>query len=217
VLARSYNHLLRVQKGNVGLDDVRSFVTRAQSGSVLVITVQCHPTGYDVDAPRRNIDSLAEEIGFDRIDPTLDDTSLVGWNAAGLFRRIILNEVAVALQNVNDVRSPAQKMHFEQILHFHYKDGAQMLTVGGVLFDAGQRGLFDLCGFEGLDFVRRGDEFFKIDIPKLTRKEIRSLDAQMPLTDETALLCGTIPERDARQHMKIYRYFPHFVAADLQH
>lgn len=83
-----------------------------------------------------------------------------------------------------------------------------MMTVGLVFHDAGQNGLFDLCGFDDLDFVRNDDEAFEISIPKLTPNEIKKLEAQMPLTLDAPLARGSIPERDAAQYARLYRYFP---------
>jgi hypothetical protein len=96
----------------------------------------------------------------------------------------------------------------EQILNFHYSDGANMLTVAWVIFDEGQRPLFELCNFSALEFVRSGVEAFRIDIPKITAPEVRSLARQLPLPNGKTIERGSIPEGDANQYLKLYRYFP---------
>jgi hypothetical protein len=200
------------------LDDVRSFVTRATTGSVLIVTVQCQPERFDDKNSRRHMQTLAQELGGDRVDPGLDDRALLGWNAAELFRKIIRNEIDAALEKLNGVRPDAQKMEFEQIFYFQYKDGAQMLTVGGVLFDRGQRPIFDSCAFRDLDFVRTGekrDQPFRIEIPKLTPREMKILERQMPLLPDKDPVIGTIPEQDAKQYVRIYRYFANLAVVDL--
>jgi hypothetical protein len=194
------------------LDDVRHFVSNAPSGSVLVVTVQCQPEAFNAAEPRKKVTTLANQIGVERVDPNLDDTAMLGWGCAELFRKIIVNEIAATLEKLNGVRAPSQKMQFEQIVYFQYQDGARMLTVGGILFDRGQKPIFDQCAFSELDYYRNGDRPFRIDIPKLTQREIGFLDRQMPLGAPTTPVLGSIPERDARQYVQIYRYFPNVVA-----
>jgi hypothetical protein len=194
------------------LDDVRYFVAHAPSGSVLVVTVQCNPEKFDSTSPRKHVTKLANEIGAEKVDPALDDEALLGWGCADLFRRIIFNQIAATLAMLNGVRSESQKMQFEQTVYFQYEDDARMMTVGGVLFDRGQKLIFDQCAFSDLEFYRAGEEPFRIDIPKLTTKEIAFLDRQMPLALGENLTLGSIPLRDAQQYIRIYRYFPNFVA-----
>jgi hypothetical protein len=194
------------------LDDVRHFVAKSPSGSVLVVTVQCNPEKFDSTSPRKNVNALANEIGAEKVDPSLDDEALLGWGCADLFRRIISSQIAATLDTLNGVRSEPQKMQYEQTAYFQYEDDARMMTVGGVLFDRGQKLIFDQCAFADLDFYRAGAEPFRIDIPKLTSKEIAFLDRQMPLPAGTTPVLGSIPSRDAQQYVRIYRYFPNFVA-----
>jgi len=196
----------------VVLDDIRHFVGASPSGSVLVVTVQCNPEKFDSANPRKNVARLANEIGAEKVDPALDDEALLGWGCADLFRRIIINQIADTLDKLNGVRSEPQKMQFEQTVYFQYEDDARMMSVGGVLFDRGQKLIFDQCAFSDLEFYRNSSDPFRIDIPKLTTKEIALLDRQMPLPVGASPTLGSIPLRDAQQYVRIYRYFPNFVA-----
>ena len=105
---------------------------------------------------------------------------LAGWGTGRLFRSIIHNEIGAVLSQRNGGLSLPQQFEFEQIFNCNYQDGARMLTVGGVLFDRGQRGLFENATFGDLEFVRNGNDAFRIDIPKLTPREIMALQGQMP-------------------------------------
>jgi len=195
------------------LDDIASFATRASSGSVLAISVQCQPEKYDGENPKRAIDYFADQFGPDCVDPVFDDSSLLGWGTAKVFHSVICNQITASLAARNGVRPADQKIHYEQIFHFHYQDGARMLTVGGVFFDRGQKSIFDHCAFGDLHFVRSGGEAFPIEIPKLTSAEIKRLEVQMPLLAGT-LNHSSMPAKDADQFVQIYRYFPNFISVD---
>jgi hypothetical protein len=197
------------------LDDIRSVISRISSGSVLVITVQCQPQGFDANDTRKVINQLAIDLGEERIDPQLDDSTLPGWGTARLFHQIISDEIAGTLTKRNGVIPVAQRLEYQQIFHFHYQDGARMLTTGGIFYDNGQRSIFNHCGFAELPFVRTGVDPFTIDIPKLTFREIKRLEALMPISSDGSIDWGSIPKSDAEHFIRIYRYFPMFIAADL--
>ncbi len=196
------------------IDDIRSIATRVTSGSVLAVSVQSVPERDKREKPVSMRELLVEQLGDHRIGSNVKDRDLLGWGTADLFRRVILNEIAETLAARNGTLPVGQQMNFEQIFNFHYKDGAHMLTIGGVFFDSGQRLLFDQCAFGELSFVRKAEEAFSIDIPLLTSRELRTLERQMPLLG-TAIAAGSMPKRDAEAFVKIYRYFPNFSVVEL--
>ncbi len=197
------------------LNDMQDFAMRVVTGSVLIVSVQCNPPVFDATDPTKHVTNLAKAFGKERIDPTITDADLPGFGLAKVFREVIINEIAVAIADRNGVLPPSQHMEFEQIFNFQYADGAHMLTVGGVFFDKGQRGLFTSCMFGDLNFVRPGPDAFRIGIPKLTLRELRMLEEQMPLAPGRRVAPGPMPRRDASQFVKIYRYFPNFATVDL--
>ena len=190
------------------LGDVAHVAGRIASGSVLAVTVQCRFDRIEDEHGDRSVAALTESLGAERVPHDLRTRDLQGKGTSKVFRRIILDEVQRALDSRNAILPPRQRILARQIFYFRYEDGVQMMTVGLVFHDAGQNGLFDLCGFDDLDFVRNDDEAFEISIPKLTPNEIKKLEAQMPLTLDAPLARGSIPERDAAQYARLYRYFP---------
>jgi hypothetical protein len=190
------------------LGDVADVARRIASGSVLAVTVQSRFERVDDENGDRSVEALIESVGSERVPHDLRTRDLQGKGTSGVFQKIILDEIDRALADRNAVIPPRQRMLSRQIFYFQYEDGVQMTTVGVVFHDAGQSGLFDLCGFEELDFVRSERDAFKIAIPKLTPNEVKKLEAQMPLNGEVPLARGSIPERDAAQYARLYRYFP---------
>ena len=130
-----------------------------------------------------------------------------------LFRNVIIAEICQAITDRNAGRHPGQRMQFQQFLNFRHEDGVRMMTVGVVLYDAGQEALFNLCRFEDLAFYRHDDETFEIAIPKLTLREIDFLEAQMPCRADDMNIAA-IPQRDAKRYANIYRYFPNIMFVD---
>lgn len=73
------------------------------------------------------------------------------------------------------------------------------------------RSLENGCGFNEFDFFRETDDAYTIDVPKLTLKEMRHLEAQLPGESYADLETVGIPVADAQIYAKVYRYFPKFV------
>jgi len=103
-------------------------------------------------------------------------------------------------------------MEFKQIFYFVYADSTPMMTIGGLFTKKGQQKLFSRCDFQSLDFCRFGDDPYEIYAPNLTYREQRYLDKQLPA--ERLELTG-VPQQDLDAYARLYRYFPHFVEAEL--
>src|SRR3546814_13675311 len=88
------------------LRDVAIIAARARSGTVLVVSVQCHRAPEIAEADReRAVDesaATAEErfrLKFGaRVDPEIGREDLSGWSFGELSRRILLSELDTALE-----------------------------------------------------------------------------------------------------------------------
>lgn len=197
------------------LGDIAEVARRAVGGTILAVTVQCRfDKGKGNDLEIGPVEALVETLGEERVPFDLKRTDLFGAGTGDLFRKIIAEEIEGALAARNIGAHPGQHMCCKQILNFRYEDGVKMMTVGFVLYDAGQQALFDMCRFSDLAFYRDGEERFEIAIPKLTTREIRTLEGKMPTTDMDLLALGAIPREDAQQYANIYRYFPNVAFVD---
>lgn len=197
------------------LGDVAEVAGRVASGSVVAITVQCRfDKGSGEEDGSGPVEALVEAIGEERVPFDLKSTDLFGAGTGRLFRDILVQEIDSALSARNIGIHPGQQIRYRQILNFRYEDGVKMMTVVFVFYDAGQQGLYDMCAFDELAFYRDKEETFDIAIPKLTTREIRRLEGQMPNGDVENLELGAIPKKDARQYSNIYRYFPNVAFVD---
>jgi hypothetical protein len=105
-------------------------------------------------------------------------------------------------------------MRFRPICEIEYEDGAKMTTLVSMLYAAADQQLVEDCRFEALDFIPTTLEPIRIQVPKLTVREFKRLESQLPLAPEAELQLGTIPEREARNFQKMYRYLPNFAVLE---
>lgn len=196
------------------LGDVAEVTRRAASGTVLAVTVQCRFDRGGGDGESGPVEALIEALGEERVPFDTNAKMLAGNGTGRVFRSIIAQEITNALEARNIGLAPLQCMQARQILNFRYEDGVRMMTVAFVLFDAGQLSHYQMCQFEQLAFHCDADDAFDIAIPKLTTREIKALECQMPLSNLDDLILNAIPEKDARQYARIYRYFPNVTFVD---
>ena len=193
------------------LADIATFCRACTGGSVLVVSVNVHPDRGDDE---QRLAALRERVGAAKVPHDVDPKRLAGWDLASLCRRIIGAEIASTLSGRNGARPPNTHLRYKQLFNFNYRDGARMLTTGGIVYDAGQEHLVNYCGFEQMDFVRDGERPYEIVVPNLTFREMRHVDAQLP-SAPGQILDAPIKADDLEAYKAIYRYFPRFVEAEL--
>jgi hypothetical protein len=186
---------------------------------MLVTTVNANPQRIEgVAAPElaeRRLKLLVDDVGADRIPSGIDGRNLKGWDQAGVYRRIINNEILQTLNERNGARSEGSHMEYRQLFNFHYADGPKMLTTGGLVFDEGREKTVAECGFEKLQFIRSSDDPYLIQVPSLTFREIQHLDSQLPTSEPSEITSSAVPQRHIEQYARIYRYFPNFAEAEM--
>lgn len=199
--------------------DARLVGGSCRSGTILAISVNCG-RAEEVNAAEEDpsgpaaLDRFRVTFGRERVANDVADDDLLGRRFAKLSRDIILAEIEEAVAKRNG--QGGQKSFFAPIASFSYKDDAPMTTIVGVLCDEPERENFDKCHFGELDFLKEGNELIDIQVPKLTIKELRYLENQLPLADGHALqLDGDIPQRDANAFAKLYRYLPNFATLEV--
>lgn len=192
------------------LADVRTVVTSAASGSVLIVTVNSQPDSLE----ENRLELFEKRLGSHNVPLGTKSSQLEGWELAMTSRIVIGNSITDALNDRNGALQPEHRFDYKQIYNFQYSDGARMLTVGGVLHDGGHAGKFAACDFDSLNFVSMNDEPFSIPVPSLTFREMRHLDEQLPIATELPTV-PDVPEEDVERYAELYRYFPKFVDAEL--
>lgn len=200
--------------------DLRTVVSRACSGTVLTVSVQCSRAPQYAEAEQDNtpgapnaIDRFSTTFGRQRIPPETSSIDLLGWPFGKLSRAMLLQEIDAALA----IRNSAQKtveMCSQLICEIEYEDGAKMATISVIFYSPQDESLMNQCHFEGLDFLPKPRAPVRINVPKLTGREFRKLESQLPLGPDEQLVLGSIPSADANHFARMYRYLPNFAVLE---
>jgi hypothetical protein len=206
------------------LSDVRQVSSSALPGSVLVVTLDItdqalesvpeEPT--DIDLEQFANTSLVEMVNLKCGANVPEETDLTRDNLANLYKKLITDEITGAVNSLIDPSSDAPTVSYSQLVNFLYSDGREMMTVGGVFcpLDATGTSCLNQYGFEKLDFYRADEAVYRIEVPKLTYREIAALNQNLP-TDELTMIPVPISDDDKLLYSKVYRYFPTFAEADV--
>lgn len=200
------------------LEDVRTVAGRMCSGSVLVVSVQAHnlPKISDPESDSsKEVETVAEFralFGPARTPTDLAQSQFFGRRLATVYRKCLSIEVDEALRIANSGKRPGSRMKAKQVFSVEYADGARMTTLGFVFFDEGQEGHFDSCGFRNLSFYRDSEETLKIEVPKLTPKEMREIERKLPFANPEDVGMDPVPQSEVRVFSEFYRYLPRMAA-----
>lgn len=194
------------------LEDINTFVARANAGDVIVISINVHPNKRGAS---NLLQELEDRVGLERI-PLGTESSALREEGLGVVSHVIMtNQIQTSLSIRNSGVVPGQQLAFRQLVHFRYRDGAMMLTLGGIFFNPEQDDVLNACRFEDLSFIRAGNEPYLIDPPKLTYRELRSLDSQLPCDDASQLTSPGIAVEDLRHYADVYRFYPTYAETEL--
>ena len=199
--------------------DMRTVARRAGSGTVLAVSVQCTKADQAVFSERpaegqpTSLDNFSTVFGRQRIPHGTTSEQLYGWQFGTLSRELLLQEIQSELSTRNS-DPDASKIVFRSICDIEYEDGAKMTTLVGIFHTEEDQNLVDQCHFEALDFLPVVPGPVRVAVPKLTLKEFKKLESQLPLQDGEELVLGTIPIREARRFAAMYRYFPSFAVLE---
>jgi hypothetical protein len=191
------------------LADVETVASQIVPGSVLILTFNANPGGLE---GRR--ESLVKRVGPEIVPLATTDATLGDWGMAAVYREIVNDRIAATLMDRNGGLPANAQLRYDQLFYFQYQDGQRMLTVGGILYDVGQANHVAACGFDDSQGVRRGDEPFRLVVPRLTQKEVRHLNEQLPLAAGASLEAAGLEEEELDGYAQIYRYVPAYVYAE---
>ncbi len=192
------------------LEDVGYLTGVIHPSSVLIITIKSKGNDFG-EQPEQRVGKL-KEIFKDKLPIDITQTDVVNEEFHKVIRRTLNATLSDVLTRRNGGISEEEQMEFKQIFHFVYADSTPMMTIGGLFTKKGQQELFSRCDFQSLDFCRFGDDPYEIYAPNLTYREQRYLDKQLPA--DRIELTG-VPQQDLDAYARLYRYFPHFVEAEL--
>lgn len=207
------------------LEDISTIIRNAVSGSFLLISVNAKADSFNsTDTHKNKLDIISDYVGRDKVPRNIELNQISNKGLPIVYNKIITREIETTLLERNS--GVAGKIEFEQLIHLKYKDEVPMYTFGGLIIDKKEHGqLFERVRFTDLSFVSRNEEYFDIQVPNLTFKEIKFLESIMPNgineqgeiidADIVKYIDPQIPPADIKKFMKIYQYFPTFAETNL--
>lgn len=191
------------------LFDVETICRNLNVGSMFFVSCNYSFRG---EKPSEKMESFKNNVG-DFFDEKIEKNNYTSKKMPIVIKKLIDNQINKTI----DMRNRLDQGHIEylQLLFLTYKDGAPMMTIGGILVDGVLKekirnsNLFDKYLFMSCD-----DHIFAIDIPKLTNKEIQLILKNLPVTEEDFLeheqkFYG-IEYEEICKFQKIYRYYPYY-------
>jgi len=201
------------------LMDIGTVISRAVSGSVVVFTVNAHPFEVNGDNVERvhelRLAQIKANVGGRWVAEEVQPKELKGWGTADLYWRIMSDKIEETLQERNAPEVRRDHLHFRQLFHFRYADGAKMLTVGGVIASPKDWRRLGTAAFGGLSFLRTGKDPFLIAPPTLTGREVSYLNQRLPKRGRGLGHPRWLSETDRHRYVDVYRYFPIFAESEL--
>lgn len=147
--------------------DIETVCANAPSGSVLIVTVDARPRSKTT--PDQWTDELAllrsefaSRLPLDIVVGGKRRSVTPSTLASGGLARVYATMIHAAAEGTCRSRAagqtPERRVSFQKLFDFEYADGARMLTVGGLIFEARHQGNLDACRFDNIPFlVRSGD------------------------------------------------------------
>ncbi|MGD9641394.1 MAG: O-methyltransferase [Elusimicrobiales bacterium] len=200
------------------LQDVAFLSAKCVSGSLMVITVNAsgyhqHPGQKYTKAEQGFKDKLGKQLARE-VPSWATGINLQGDEMAKTYKRIIYDEVAARLRDRNGMAAPEEVIEFEPLINLVYRDGARMLTVGGIFFKHSEKDSFSKCQFAALDFI--GKELYEIQVPVITPRERHYLNQHLPkgALDKITEAIGLTKE-EIYNYARSYRYSPSYAEIEL--
>lgn len=200
------------------LADARTISTKARSGTLVALSVQCNQADEvgEAQTDPTGLSALArftQRFGRERVAEGTQEEDLYSWNFGTLIRDMIRNEIDSGLSVRNAMGTDF--FQFKPIASIDYQDGAKMTTIIGVIINNNEGNKFESCCFDLIDFLENKPQPIKINIPMLTPRELKHIERQLPINNiDDIFLSGGIPRSDARNFVRMYRYFPNFAVVD---
>jgi len=207
------------------LSDLNTVIRNAVSGSFVVISVCSDSQDFEPQSDKKSrLDKLKEAVGRKRVPREIKNNEISNLGLPKVYTKILKKEIETILLERNSGTSK-HEIVFEQLFNLKYKDGKPMYSFGGLLYKSTQKDIVDKVKFDELHFIRRDEEVFEIEVPNLTFKEVKFLEALLPdgiddagkIKDIEYLNQSNpnIPEKDIKKFANIYQYFPTFAETNL--
>lgn len=194
------------------LKDIQTICEHAQSGTILIVTVNASPS--QLYAKDEHGQELRHDEALRKLVSNLAPQDLKGKLSKKVFPSTLAKILIDCAERGPKVAGRSQ-LSFLPIFNFFYRDGAPMVTIGGMIADEKDKLQLESSKVLGRFQYLNGAKQFAISVPPLTPKEKVSLDAMLPCIErptaaklkESGLF---LQEDQIDSYFKFYRYYPVF-------
>lgn len=192
------------------LTDIEYFCNKAPSGSMILVSVNAK-----LDLSRKE----EEEEFRANIHEELTSKPAASLAGDGFHKecvRIMRRKIdRVLLDRAPDKKG--EKFKFRPLINISYSDGAEMATYGGLIYSDSHEAIANSDIFSELPFVRETEDYFRIDCPVLTFRELRHIESVAganPIKDAVKR-CKPIPRAETEKYLALYRYYPNYTHSEV--
>ena len=197
------------------LKDVDGCLTRLSPRSILVLTIDARPSlprdqfSEVEDLPLKEREELVQRVYQEwfrsYIERDIRRDTVSPSAVAPLFYEVLAERIRQTLRRrVGDLR-------FLQIFNYSYRDGAPMLTVGGIIGTAQDEEALRNAGICDHDFVRTNSQCLEISVPPLTIREKYWLDSRLDKGLSQAKLQFELEQELLENYRRFYKEYPTYL------
>jgi len=174
--------------------DCENVALRLQPGSVLAVTLNCHP---GEDGQRRA--ALAKSVGSENVPIGITEARLGDWGLAKAQRELLTSLIHRTLAGRGD------GVNWQQLLNIHYRDDARMQMIVGIVDHPDLHEKIQGCRFEDMREVSFDGHPIVVDLPVLTLREQQAISKKLPSSRSLREFAG-ISARDVASYAEFYRW-----------
>jgi hypothetical protein len=163
--------------------------------------------------PKKATDQLARLVTQVEMPEKVMLQSLRGRGLAKVYRRILQNRIRETLRLRSLGCPPSESWDMQQIMNFRYADGAEMITLGWLIYRKDDEESLSKCKFKCSPYFKEGDDPLEVITPNLTFREMRALDQFLPdrIDDSDEV---PVKLELKKLYAEVYRLFPAFAETD---
>jgi|ERR1035437_3875684 hypothetical protein len=196
------------------LQDIHGMCNRLTRSSLLVITTDARPTlpkdqfqieGLSLEQREIVTYQTYMEWFSQYIATAITRDTVSSVHVAPLFYEVICERMRQTLSR------RGQGLRFIQLFNYVYRDGAPMLTVGGMIGTEEDERSLRKAGILDHRLVRSGPDYLEISVPPLTVREKHWLDHRLDEKLTAAKLTFELDEELLQNYRRFYREYPTYM------
>ncbi len=178
------------------LRDLRLLADALPPGSVVAVTINCHPDRED-----QRLDALIDALGNRVVPGDVSEDDLGRDGLPRVQRRILVEQLGAATAARTP---PAARM--KQFMLLRYADRAPMLFWAALIVDEAIKETVEALPFNRLEQFRESEDPMEISVPWLSTREVIALNKQ--------IRAGRVPNvrglksQDCEAYARLHRWYP---------